>query len=148
MQALFDGSGVKVGEVSFNSRIQYLLIELEEGTTREQLEGIKPDYAACLSAQTDDLMLVIVTTKGLTGELALLGSPASQACLLCLMLAAISERPRVSNRPCLMRATTCLNLRLRYSYCLSTPQKTTEHSLQNNLASLPPLLICFLADLS
>ena len=134
MQALFSGSGVKVGEVSFNSRIQYLLIELEEGTTREQLEGIKPDFAACLAAQTDDLMLVIVTAKGLTGVFALLGFPASQACLLPLMLAAASERYlKFSNCPCFLevRTTTCMDLRSRYRYCISTtlPQETTVHSL-------------------
>jgi len=67
-QAVLGGSGVEVVEVALNSRIQYLLVELKEGTTREQLEGIKPDFAACLSAaKLEEVMLVIVTAKGLTG---------------------------------------------------------------------------------
>jgi len=67
-KAVLGGSGVEVVEVALNSRIQYLLVELKEGTTREQLEGIKPDFAACLSAaKLEEVMLVIVTAKGLTG---------------------------------------------------------------------------------
>jgi hypothetical protein len=69
-QALLGGSGVEVAEVAFNPRIRYLLVELNEGTTREQLEGIKPDYAACLSiVGAADLALAIVTAKGLSGVL-------------------------------------------------------------------------------
>ena len=59
--------------------IQYLLVELEEGTTREQLEGMEPDFND-LHEVTKDLMLVIVTAKGLTGTYSLTGFPAVHAC--------------------------------------------------------------------
>jgi len=69
-KALLGQSGVAVAETAYNSATQCLLVELEVGTTRDQLEGIKPDFSACLAAVgADKLLSVIVTMKGMPGPL-------------------------------------------------------------------------------
>ena len=80
LQAIFVGlgakigeAGAKIGEVVFNSNIQYLLIVLEEGTTREQLESVEMDFFDVSDSHYKDLMLVTVTARSLSGTFSLLG---------------------------------------------------------------------------
>jgi len=67
-KAVVGGSGLQVAHMAFNSRIKYLLLELKEGTSREQLESIKPDLRACLEkAGRQDINMVMITAKCSSG---------------------------------------------------------------------------------
>ena len=68
MQALLGSHRSLLEEVCLSGRLKYLVLVLKQGTTREQLEDIRPDYAAALAATTaDDLVLTIVTARGEPG---------------------------------------------------------------------------------
>ncbi len=55
-------------EIHFNTRLQYMLVKLKKGTTREQLEAIEPDFVNLTAAAGKGTMiLAVVTAESLTG---------------------------------------------------------------------------------
>lgn len=59
----------RVKEVLFCSRLRYLVIILEAGTTKQQLETLSPNSLACLeAADANELTLATVTLANPSGE--------------------------------------------------------------------------------
>ena len=70
MQAMLGSHRSLLEEVCFSGRLKYLLLALKRGTTREQLEAIRPDFAAALAAVTlDQIVVTIVTAQGEPGTI-------------------------------------------------------------------------------
>ena len=59
-----------VEDVLMAPKLQYLLVVLRQGITRQQLESIQPDYSALYAAKREggSLVAICVTTAGETAK--------------------------------------------------------------------------------
>ena len=68
VKALLGNAAPLVETIRFNSRLQYMLIKLQKGTSRERLESIEPDFERCLALIGKDKMtLAILTAEAFSG---------------------------------------------------------------------------------